>query len=280
MTTRNPASASFRDSLKQFPFLVALVRTFRRVSRFLIRLLQMQICAISELFEDKEQAILRKEAKYFGDRLATHHHVQFLHDDKFIESYRKAFEDIPNHVKDPITTLDIKWRAHICTWAATQALKLEGDFVECGVWYGILSKTMCEYIDFNKLDRHFYLFDSWGRMPGSHKKAAYQLDIYGDVLKRFEMYKNVSLVRGLVPEVLDQVKIEKIAFLGIDMNGSVAERAALERFYDKIVPGGVIYFDDYGWDYPDLRKTVNEFFEDKPESLLHFPSGNSIVVKL
>ena len=94
------------------------------------------------------------------------------------------------------------------------------------------------------------------------------------------MYKNVSLVRGLVPEVLDQVKIEKIAFLGIDMNGSVAERAALERFYDKIVPGGVIYFDDYGWDYPDLRKTVNEFFEDKPESLLHFPSGNSIVVKL
>jgi len=43
---------------------------------------------------------------------------------------------------------------------------------------------------------------------------------------------------------------------------------------------GIIYFDDYGWGYPKLRKTVDEFFKDKPETLLHSPSGNSIVVKL
>jgi hypothetical protein len=47
-----------------------------------------------------------------------------------------------------------------------------------------------------------------------------------------------------------------------------------------VVPGGIIYFDDYGWGYPDLREVVDEFFYDKPESLLHFPSGNSIVVKI
>ena len=42
----------------------------------------------------------------------------------------------------------------------------------------------------------------------------------------------------------------------------------------------MIYFDDYGWDYPELVEVVNKFFADKPETLLHFPSGNSIVVKL
>lgn len=46
------------------------------------------------------------------------------------------------------------------------------------------------------------------------------------------------------------------------------------------MPGGIIYFDDYGWDYPELRHVVDKFFADKKESLLHFPSGNSIVVKL
>jgi hypothetical protein len=64
------------------------------------------------------------------------------------------------------------------------------------------------------------------------------------------------------------------------MNGSEPERAALEYFYDRVVSGGVIYFDDYGWGYPELRKVVDNFFADKPEELLHFPSGNSIVVKI
>ena len=64
------------------------------------------------------------------------------------------------------------------------------------------------------------------------------------------------------------------------MNSSEPELATLERFYDRMVPGGIIYFDDYGWQFPELRRVVNLFFKDKPEKLLHFPSGNSIVVKV
>jgi hypothetical protein len=64
------------------------------------------------------------------------------------------------------------------------------------------------------------------------------------------------------------------------MNGWFAELKTLDYFYDKIVRGGVIYFDDYGWDYPELRSVVDKFFEDKPESILNFPSGNAIVIKV
>ena len=120
--------------------------------------------------------------------------------------------------------------------------------------------------------------DSWGKMTGSH--ADYQEEIYDIVKKRFAKWQNVILVKGLVPEVLSKIPSRKIAYLSIDMNGSEPEKAALEFFYDKIVPGGVIYFDDYGLPYPELRDVVNKFFADKPETLLHFPSGNSIVVKL
>ena len=72
----------------------------------------------------------------------------------------------------------------------------------------------------------------------------------------------------------------KIAYLAIDMNSSEPELETLKYFYKKLVNGGIIYFDDYGWEYPELRKVVDEFFSDKPETLLHFPSGNSIVVKI
>ena len=56
-----------------------------------------------------------------------------------MRSYHKAFEGIPKHVKNPIWDLDISWRVRICTLAATQALKLEGDFVETVLQYGAIS---------------------------------------------------------------------------------------------------------------------------------------------
>ena len=192
----------------------------------------------------------------------------------FNSSYREALQDVP----EPLRGTEIEWRAHICCWAASQAIHLEGDFIECGVWYGVLSKVICSYTDFGSQNRNFYLIDSWGKMPGSH--ADYQEEIYDIVKKRFAKWQNVILVKGLVPEVLSKIPSRKIAYLSIDMNGSEPEKAALEFFYDKIVPGGVIYFDDYGLPYPELRDVVNKFFADKPETLLHFPSGNSIVVKL
>lgn len=220
--------------------------------------------------------IISSSSTYFGDGFATTHYVDFLHDIKFINSYKNAVSKIP-------LSVDVAWRAHIVTWAASQAVNLEGDFVECGVWYGVLSKTICEYTDFANQNRNFYLFDSWGGElnPARDKmNKEYQIDIFDVVKERFADYPNVQLIRGLVPEVLDKVDIKKIAYLGIDMNGHVPERKTLEKYYEKIVPGGVIYFDDYGWEYPELRETVEDFFSDKPESLLHFPSGNSIVMKL
>lgn len=224
----------------------------------------------------KKSLLFKHNSTYFNDGFATRHYVGFVHDPRFTQAFESALSHIPPHLDFSI----IGWRAHIATWAANQALALDGDFVECGVWYGVLSRTICNYVDFKNQPSKFYLIDSWGRMEGSHDDPKYHADIYATVQKRFADSPNVHLVRGLVPDVLPQVTSNRIAYLSIDMNGSVAERAALEYFYPKMVPGGVIYFDDYGRGvYPGLRETVNEFLSDKPETLLHFPSGNSIIVK-
>jgi O-methyltransferase len=169
----------------------------------------------------------------------------------------------------------------MCTWAANQASHLPGDFVECGVWYGILSKAMCEYVNFSELDKRFLLFDSWGTMIGSHKDVAYQEDIFEYVKKGFLKWPNVELIRGVVPEVFETITLpEQISYLGIDMNGGDAELAALKVLYPRMVKGGIIYFDDYGWKYPYLREVVDGYFYDKPEKLIHFPGGNSLIIKV
>ena len=45
-------------------------------------------------------------------------------------------------------------------------------------------------------------------------------------------------------------------------------KLALETFYDKVQPGGVIMFDEYAdarW--PGATKAIDEFFSDKPEMI-------------
>jgi len=220
---------------------------------------------------------LIKQATYKSDGFLTTHHVGFFDDSKFITSYNNAWINVPSvYWKND----DIKWRAHICCWAASRAIHLDGDFIELGVWYGVLSKTICEYVSFEKMDKNFYLVDAFGKMPGSHTNKNYENDIFQIVKERFLIYPNVKFIRGLVPEILEKIPSQRVAYLSIDMNGSEPERAALEYYYDKLVPGGIIYFDDYGWEYPDLRKVISTFLEGKPEKLLHFPSGNSILIKI
>ena len=243
----------------------------------LVSFLKLKCLAINAVLLNNEKAVIAARPTYSRDGFATTHHVEFLEDERFISSFDHSFVGIPKELRPMLRNID--WRAHICTWAATRALALEdGDFVECGVWYGVLSKMICEYTDFSRQDRNFYLIDVWGGIDVHD--SWYVKDIYDVVTKRFEGYNNVHLVRGFIPDILDTIQTKKIAYLSIDMNGSLAERAALEYFYEKMVPGGVIYFDDYGWGFPELRLTVNEFFADKPEKLLHFPAGVSIAIKI
>jgi O-methyltransferase len=219
---------------------------------------------------------------FAGDGFATSHDLSFTDDLRFVNAFHEAFDQVPTELAEQCKR-NIMWRAHICTWGARQAAQIEGDFVELGVWYGVLSMTICNDLRFDKQfhnkERKFYLVDSFGQMPGSHPNLDYQEDIYRVVQERFQHYKNVEIVRGLVPEILPSIPAQRVAYLAIDMNGSVPERAALEYFYDKLSPGAFVYLDDYGWGYPGLRQTVDEFLSDKPESLLHFPSGNSIFIK-
>ena len=53
----------------------------------------------------------------------------------------------------------------------------------------------------------------------------------------------------------------------------------MEFTYLKIVKGGVVYIDDYGWNYSELRRELNDFLIDKDETLLHFPNGSTILIK-
>ena len=87
---------------------------------------------------------------------------------------------------------------------------------------------------------------------------------------------------GLIPETLRAVTDGRYAFVHIDVDLYRTHLDCLNFFYDRIVKGGIVVFDDYGRDFfkTSARKAVDEFFSDKPESPIALHTGQCIIVKV
>jgi O-methyltransferase len=94
---------------------------------------------------------------FASDGLATVHNCDFINEPLFQKAYNLGLQT--GHRFGP--DLHIEWRVFVCCWAAYQAKQLDGDYVECGVNTGIVSRAVMEYIDFAGMtNRKFYLLDT------------------------------------------------------------------------------------------------------------------------
>ena len=206
---------------------------------------------------------------YDSDGLRTDpaviHNHDFMKDPRFVAAYERGVR---------AQGLDQKyyWRVHVALWCAAHANKLDGDFVECGVWKGFLSSAIMRYLDWNALDKRFYLFDTFcgidetqvtaeelQRLHLAHYRKHY-LPNFEAVERNFAEFANVVLVRGSVPVSLDRVSIGPVSYLSLDMNNVTPEVQAAEYFWDRLVPGGVVLLDDYGFvSYEEQKKGFDRF---------------------
>ena len=77
---------------------------------------------------------------------------------------------------------------------------------------------------------------------------------YVEVRDRFAPYPNVEVVRGVVPDVLNDNSPAAVAFLHLDMNAAAAEVGALDALFERVCDGGIILMDDYGrYEYAELH---------------------------
>lgn len=186
----------------------------------------------------------------------------------------------------------LAWRLHTLTWAAEHCLSVPGAFVECGVYRGFSMAVVARYVGFEKLRRRMVLYDTFEGIPDEHNQekrsnAAYQQAnarnpnaLHEHVLRVFSAYPNVRIVRGVVPQSFATACPERIAFLHIDMNSATAEIAALRVLFDRVVPGGMIVFDDYGWSGFSRQKVAEDaFMKRRGYQILELPTGQGLLVK-
>ena len=187
----------------------------------------------------------------------------------------------------------LMWRHYIVFWTAAFAAKSSPDdelsLVECGVADGLTSYfAMKSLMAQNKEIFQCFLYDSWEGMRDDllTNEEKYNVNRY-DYLTLENTQKNliqfkgkVVFNEGFIPESFSTAtNPKKIVWLHIDLNSSQPTCAALEYFFDRLQKNGVILFDDYAG-YPDTKKSVDAFFNNKPGILLPLPTGQAVFFKI
>lgn len=170
--------------------------------------------------------------------------------------------------------------------------KIEGDFVECGVFRGgssmMIAYCMNEFQKSN-INKKLWMYDTYEGMTEANKfdvnilgeKAIHVLnktkknnnnkDIWAystlETVKKNMQKTNIKedqycFVKGPVEKTLRTIRPKKISLLRLDTDFYSSTKAELENLYDLVEKNGIIIIDDYGhWE--GCKKAVDDFFRLK-----------------
>jgi O-methyltransferase len=217
---------------------------------------------------------------YKADGLATVHYSPFLEDREFASLYEEMaaewFVDF---------SADVRWRMWLLTRLAREAASLEGNFAEFGVYragcaFMVLSLTPSEP------RRTMYLFDTFAGIPDTHlaedERERGLAGRFPDtsveyVEGRLERFRGrFEICTGDVFDTVPETETGPLAFVHIDMNTGAPTRHVLAYAYERLVRGGTVVFDDYGYGNEDTieeRTVIDKFLAERPEEAIALPTG-------
>ena len=180
----------------------------------------------------------------------------------------------------------VTWpRCHVLYRTAMNACQLTGSVAEVGVYRGGSARILTEV--FAEAGKTVNLFDTFEGMPqvepdlDLHRQGDFSDTSVEKVESQLEGLSNYRILKGLFPETAEPVAGEKFCLAHIDVDIYKSVMDCCDFFYSRLVPGGVMVFDDYGEPTcPGARKAVDEFFATRRETPVYVPTGQCLIHKL
>ncbi len=220
--------------------------------------------------------------------------LHFEIDGDFIRAVDAALERTGEEA--PPRGSDAYLRQHQKLYSLVQALELTADVdglvAECGCYRGLSALMLCCATGSDGAGVH--LFDSFeglstlvaadqiedGRVPkGRVKRQAGMFRApVEDVRRALAAFPAVEIHKGWIPESLAGAPEGPYRFVHLDMDLHDPTAGALEFFYPRLAPGGVLVADDYGavrW--PGVRTAVDAFCTARSVRRLRLSSGQAVL---
>ncbi|GAB1691360.1 hypothetical protein KRM28CT15_31630 [Krasilnikovia sp. M28-CT-15] len=206
--------------------------------------------------------------------------------------FDEATKDLIRAVKPRTMTSPEKLNALVNSVRYIVRHQIPGDIVECGVWRGgsmmAIARTLIETGD---TDRHLHLYDTFEGMsePTEHdrrfdgKPAAEMLstssrtsgvwacasleDVQEGMRESAYPADRIHYYKGKVEDTIPGHIPDRISILRLDTDWYESTRHELKHLWPRLVPGGVLLLDDYGW-WEGARQAVDEWLEETQLPLL------------
>jgi hypothetical protein len=169
--------------------------------------------------------------------------------------------------------------------------KIEGSVAECGVFQGEALFGVTNLLRQRNCNVRVFGMDSFEGFPEPHKedhlpdgslhpgalKGHFNDTSYEAVSGRAQALgfdSQIKFYKGFFENTLHNLKDEKFSLVHLDCDLYQSYKECLNFFYDKVLPGGYIVFDEYSFSkdvYPGAQKAIDEFMADKPEKIQSFP---------
>ena len=233
--------------------------------------------------------VTRRKAwnKYFERRLKKYDlhiykgHLNWAMSDE-VASIHEAWGATPGGPADRVYLL---WE----TGRLIRARGIEGATAECGSRYGKSSFFLLRGLD--DPDRSHHIFDSFAGLSDSKVEdvardgiktwQAGQMSVDEETCRaQLASFAQCEFHAGWIPERFADVADRRFAVVHIDVDLYEPTRDALEFFWPRLSPGGVIVSDEYGLaTCPGVTRAFDEFFEGRSDRHLPLASGQAIAWK-
>lgn len=220
----------------------------------------------------------RMAAGLFGDFPISDDYKLWLSDHDF----RKTFQRLSPH---NAYSMDRKF---VLREFVRFTASVPGDMAECGCYQGASAYFMAKEdpaIPLHLFDSFCGLSEPSARdVPQDSQHLTWQKgDLKAgkqDLLAAVGHLQNVRIYEGWIPERFDEVGHLTFKLVHIDVDLYQPTKESLAFFYPRLNPGGVIVLDDYGsTKCSGAYHACNEYIADKPEYIVHLPTGQGIIVK-
>ncbi len=201
----------------------------------------------------------------------------------------QQFITLYGQIKDH--TLVDKYRCFELYALVAQCAKLSGgSIIEIGVWRGGTGALLARRASDCGIREKVYLCDTFsGVVKAGVHDTTYKGGEHADtskelvtcLLKKVASYANVKVLQGIFPDQTGVlVADEKFRLCHIDVDVYESAKGVVDWIWDRLVPGGMIVYDDFGFSgCSGITQYVNEQMQKNDRVVIHNLNGHAIIIK-
>ena len=191
------------------------------------------------------------------------------------------------------TLAELKWRHFIVFWTVYYSIlstkSNSHSLVEAGVADGLTIFYAINAVKSIGVNYKAFLYDAWEGVeinnPSTFGKSIQFEFLNIDVTKKnlIDYKNNILYKKGYIPATLTgEDEPSSISWLSIDLNSMQPSIDFLDYYWDRILAGGVVLFDDYAQPaYIDTKNVIDRWvIENKNAIILQLPTSQAILFKL